>query len=349
MDNLEYYGIRDVPKMWLESFLIGKHQFTHIKDKSSCKLLITHGIPQGSVLGPLLFLLHINDLQKAVQHSSVHYFADDTNLLYTIKFLKKINKHINHDKHLRQWFRSNKISLNASKTEITIFKSKLKTITEHLNFRVSGQKINPTTNVKYTAVYLNNSHTWEIHFKNLQTKLNRAIGLLSKIRHYTPKSLLKTIYFSLFNSHLIYACQIWGQSKTKLFQEIEKLQDKAIRIISFLPKGASVKEAYSTVKILKIRDFLSLQNALLVKDVFEEKIPSPFMSYFKRLNTQYLHTTRSTVNQSAFVPVINTEIHGINSIKYRSIEIRNKLQKTLPDDLLNLTRTKAKEQITTTL
>ena len=198
-------------------------------------------------------------------------------------------------------------------------------------------------------MYLNNSLTWEIHFKNLQTKLNRAIGLLSKIRHYTPKSLLKTIYFLLFNSHLIYACQIWGQSKTKLFQEIEKLQDKAIRIISFLPKGASVKEAYSTVKILKIRDFLSLQNALLVKDVFEEKIPSPFMSYFKRLNTQYLHTTRSTVNQSAFVPVINTEIHGINSIKYRSIEIRNKLQKTLPDDLLNLTRTKAKEQITTTL
>ena len=110
-----------------------------------------------------------------------------------------------------------------------------------------------------------------------------------------------------------------------------------------------MKEAYSTVKILKIRDFLSLQNALLVKDVFEGKIPSPFISYFKRLNTQYLYTTRSTVNQSAFVPIINTEIHGINSIKYRSIEIRNKLQKTLPDDLLNLTRTKAKEQITTTL
>ena len=124
----------------------------------------------------------------------------------------------------------------------------------------------------------------------------------------------------------------------------EKLQDKAIRIISFLPKGASVKEAYSTLKILKIRDFMSLQNGLLVKDVFEEKIPSPFMTYFKKLNTQHLHATRS-----AFVPIVNTEIHGINSIKYRSVEIWNKLQKALPDDLLNLTRTKAKEQITTTL
>ena len=91
--------------------------------------------------------------------------------------------------------------------------------------------------------------------QNFQTKLNIAIGLLSKIRHYAPKSILKTIYFSLFNSHLIYACQIWRQ----LFQEIEKLQDKAIHVISFLPKGAIVKETYSTLKILKIRDFISLE------------------------------------------------------------------------------------------
>ena len=133
-----------------------------------------------------------------------------------------------------------------------------------------------------------------------------------------------------------------------MFQEIEKLQDKAIRIISFLPKGASVKEAYSTLKILKIWDFISLQNALLVKDVFEE-IPAPFMTYFKKLNTQHLDATCSAMNQSAFVPIINTEIHGINSIKYRSVEIWNKLQNALPDDLLNLTRTKAREQITTTL
>ena len=88
-----------------------------------------------------------------------------------------------------------------------------------------------------------------------------------------------------------------GTIKTKLFQEIEKLQDKAIRIFSFLPKGASVKEAYSTLKVLKIRDFKSLQNAFLVKDVFEEKVPSPFMTYFKKLNTQHLHATRSAMNK----------------------------------------------------
>ena len=87
----------------------------------------------------------------------------------------------------------------------------------------------------------------------------------------------------------------------------------------------------------------------MVKDVFEEKIPSPFMTYFKKLNTQHLYVTRCAMNQSAFLLIVNTEIHGINSIKYRSVEIWNKLQKALPDDLLNLTRTKAKEQITNAL
>ena len=165
LHKLDHYGIRGLPNKWFQSFLSGRSQYTSIKDKSSNKLPTTHGVPQGSVLGPLLFILYINDLNKAIIHSYVHHFADDTNLLYCNKSLKKINKQVNHDlKHLCQWLRSNKISLNASKTEIIIFKHKQTIITKHMNFRVSGQKINTTTSVKYLGVYLNNSLTWETHF-----------------------------------------------------------------------------------------------------------------------------------------------------------------------------------------
>ena len=100
----------------------------------------------------------------------------------------------------------------------------------------------------------------------------------------------------------------------------------------------------------KVRDFISLQNALLVKNVFGDKFSSAFVSYFKKLNTQHLHATRSAINQSAIVPKVNKETHRISSIKGRSVEIWNKLQKALPvNDRPNLTRPKAKEQITTTL
>ena len=224
------------------------HKDTNIpvlKSAAPKKLKITHGVPQGSVLRPLPFLLYINDLAKSIEHSSVHHFAYDTNILFIDKSLKKINKYINRDlKLLFQWIRSNKLSLNAGKTEIIIFKRKHQVITKYLNFRVSSQKINPTTSVKYLRVFLNDSLTWTTHLTNLVPKLNRAIGLLVKIRHYTSKSLLKTIYYSLFNSHLIYACHIWGQTKANLFKEVQKLQEKALQIINFLPNKAPVNKIY---------------------------------------------------------------------------------------------------------
>ena len=200
----------------------------------------------------------------------------------TLILKKKQKKHVNHDlKHLCQWLRSNKISLNASKTEIIIFKYKQTIITKQMNFRVSGQKINTTTSVKYLGVYLNDSLTWETHFDSLIPKLNRAIGLLFKVRHCTPKFLLKTIYYSLSHSHLIYASQIWGQTRTKLFQEVVKLQNKAVRIINFLPFNRSnINKTYNDLKILKLPDFISSQNSLFVKDCFEKEIPNPFINYF---------------------------------------------------------------------
>ena len=95
-EKLEHYGVRGIINNWFKSFLQDRYQYTNIKECSSEKLLITHSIPQGSVPEPLLFLLCINDLQKAMMHSSVHHFADDTDLLLIDKSLKQISNHINH-------------------------------------------------------------------------------------------------------------------------------------------------------------------------------------------------------------------------------------------------------------
>ena len=106
--------------------------------------------------------------------------------------------------------------------------------------------------MRYLGVILQENLEWEQHLNTLTPKLNRALGLLAKIRHYLPKSLLKTIYFSFFNSHLTYACQIWGQGED-LINKISAIQDKAIRVINFKPKDYPAGKLYQSNKILKLR------------------------------------------------------------------------------------------------
>ena len=131
------------------------------------------------------------------------------NLILTDK-TKKINKRINRDlKLVVEWIRVNRLSLSTSKTELLIFKFKNKIITEHLNFRVSDQKVKSTSQVKYLGILLQNDLHWNLHLTELRKKLSHSVGLLSKVRYYVPKHLLETIYHSIFNSHSIYACEVY--------------------------------------------------------------------------------------------------------------------------------------------
>ena len=208
----------------------------------------------------------------------MHHFPDDTNLLFINKSPKQINKLTNHDLPLLvQWLRSNK-SLNTSKTEILLFRPKAKTITKHFNFRISGERIKASTTVKCLGVLLHEHLNWQPHIDSLVTNLSRAAGWLSKIRYYVPKYLLRTICFSIFNSHMIYTCQIWGQNKCKI-KKISELQDKAIRIINFKHKNYPVAELYKNSRILKLSDYIKFLNCIFVRDTLTATQTPAFKNY----------------------------------------------------------------------
>ena len=153
LSKLYHYGVKGTPHQWFKSYLKDRQQYTTINHQNSSLSNIKYSVPQGSVLGLLLFQLYINDLNKAVVHSKVHHFADDTNFLYASHSLKNLNKTVNFDlSNLVQWLRANKISLNANKTEILFFRSPTKQIYKSLNFRLSGQKIEPKHCTKYLGV-----------------------------------------------------------------------------------------------------------------------------------------------------------------------------------------------------
>ena len=122
LSKLSYYGIRGIPHKLFYSYLSNRKQYTSIDDGDSAVLTVTHGVPQGSVLGPQLFLIYISDLHNVIKHSSMYQFADDTNLYYSNTSLKLINKYINHDlKLIVYWLRADRISLNVSKTDFFFF------------------------------------------------------------------------------------------------------------------------------------------------------------------------------------------------------------------------------------
>ena len=148
--KLNLYGIRGVSNDWFKSYLSNCNQYVSINGFDSGLNSISCGVPQGSVLGPLLFLLYINDLNQAIKFCKFDHFADDTNLICLSNSIKKLNKLINTDlKHLVNWLNPNKISLNVKKTEMIIFKPNQKKFEGDLKIKLCGKRLYPTESVKY--------------------------------------------------------------------------------------------------------------------------------------------------------------------------------------------------------
>ena len=134
-------------------------------------------------------------------------------IYYVSSSLKDINKKINFDlSNLVQWLRANKIALNVNKTDIIISRSPRKQITNKMNFRLSGQKIRRKSCTKCLGVLIDEHLLFKDHINFLKQKLNRANGILAKLRHHLPSDILKIVYYSLFDTHLHYACQVWGKT-----------------------------------------------------------------------------------------------------------------------------------------
>ena len=141
-------------------------------------------------MGPLLFLLCINDLNLAIKHCKVYHFADDINLLYTNNSIKKLNKLLNKDlKNLTNWVNTNKISLNVDKTEMILFKPTKKHLDCQLKLKLNGKRLYQTSSVKYLGIKIDQYLTWQDHINNIAIKLNKANPILCKARHLLMREL----------------------------------------------------------------------------------------------------------------------------------------------------------------
>ena len=313
LEKLNHYGISGISNAWFESYLSDRQQFVSIGSETSDLTTIEHGVPQGSVLGPLLFLLYINDLHQCIHNSTSFHFADDTNLLYIPPNKvrnRNIARRLNIDlKSLNNWLMANKISLNSSKTELIVFRKKGVPM-PNLKLKLNGVELKPKHEIKYLGITIDEHLTFKSHINIMNAKLKRANNLLALSRHYLPNNLLKQIYYSQFHSHLAYGCQVWGQSPASINQTTI-LQKKAVRLMSFSPKDAPSSPIFKDLKILQLNDLITTNNIIFVHKTLNKMSPSHFGNFFKPHISNHDHDTRNNPSSDYSIPPGSVSLENI--------------------------------------
>ena len=339
-----YYGIRGIALQWFKTYLSSRQQYVSISGFNSALAFIKHGVPQGSVLGPLLFLLYINDLNLAIKTETYH-FADNTYLLHFSNSIKSLNRKVNIDlKNLNLWLAANKISLNTDKTEFIIFKHKSSKPYLDLKLKICRRRLQPSKFIKYHGIYIDENLCWNKYLTELSKILWRANGALLKIRHFIPTSLLISIYYANFSSHLQYGCQIWGQRDTYITKWILTLQKSAIRIISFSHQLSPSGPLFTKLKILPIFDLVNYLNTMFVHSFLNNKLPAQLHNTFSFSRLAHKYNTRGSSIGILMQDVVNTNNFGIWCAKFQCIKCWNFFQRHYYDtDLTPLSTYKIKQ------
>ena len=216
--------------------------------------------------------------------------------------------------------KANKISLNANKTEMLIFRHPNKTINYDLKINLDGKRLYPSRYVKYSGILIDFHLNWSYRVELLAPKRSRAIGMLYK------SDTLRTIYFGIFSSILMYGSQIWGNHHNIHINRIIKLQDKALRILNFAHYRAPTSPLYKNSKLLKFIDNITLNNFVFVRDSFKGILPRILNNNSVYLQNLHDHNTRISSQYHVKLPKSNTLTYGINSTTSQSARAWNYFQ-----------------------
>ena len=230
--KLEHNGVRGTPLAWFSDYLSNRQQYTEFGNHKSDILNLQCGVPQGSILGPLLFLIYINDITHVSPNLSYILFADDTTLLYADKNLDHIFSVFNTElAKLLAWLRCNKLSLNINKTNYIIFHSQNKPI-NNISHKlvIDNVEIQQKSHVKFLGIFLDEHLNWNKQYEHIQSNISRTIGIMYKLKDILPLKALILLYNSFILSYLSYGVIIWGNCYTKYVNSLLKLQKRAVRL-----------------------------------------------------------------------------------------------------------------------
>ena len=331
LDKLKSYGIRGTPLQWFKQYLENREQYVNYKNISSNVLPISCGVPQGSILGSLLFLIYINDLPRVSSIIKFIMFADDTSLLISGKDPVMLQNIINQElDKVANWLYANKLSLNIEKTNFIIFKSRNKHIDyDNLNIMLKQTPIHRVNETKFLGITIDHFVTFKRHIANIANKLSKAIGILFKCRDMIDQSSLMQLYYTIAHPYLSYCNIIWACNYESNITKLNVLQNKIIRIIFRLKRRDSAKPFLSSHKIPNAKQINLIQTTILIHKVINTN-SHVLQNMFTHNHT--IHSYRTRQQYHLTIPRYRT------NIKKHTISCHGpSLWNTLPSNIITIT------------
>ena len=264
LNKLEYYGVKGSASRWFSSYLTGRYQYVDMEGVRSEISYIKTGVPQGSILGPLLFILYVNDMHTISEKFAFITYADDTTLtcpLVSLSFdqehtIDSISRGIDNEmKKVTDWLAVNKLSLNVSKTKYMLFHFSQRTLRDCdiPKIRINEIDIERVDEFDFLGLTINENMTWNSHIRKISNKISRVVGIMNRLKYVLPQSALKLMYDSLINSHLQFCTTAWGYQCNR----VTKLQKRALRIMCGAKYNAHTEPLLKGCNILKLKIYLS--------------------------------------------------------------------------------------------
>ena len=303
LNKLKKFGIRDIELNWFKSYLNNRMQSVKVGSTLSDLEPINIGIPQGSILGPLLFIIFVNDLPDSVICKTVMY-ADDTSLLISSSDPLCLQNSLNLNMcRIASWFQKNHLTLNISKTKLMLFGTP-QNLSKYQNISLiyDGETIERVDNFKYLGIVFDSHMTWSHHIDLIASNVSKRCGVIRRVKYYLPNYILKKLADSLVMPHFDYCSHVWSNCSLTLTSKLQILLNNLARIILSADIRTNIDSMMSSLKWLKLDDRWNNHILVMLYKCLTGKAPDYLCSKFSFTNSTHDHDTRGTSSNSLVVP-----------------------------------------------